>query len=335
MKTLKYIFFSPIDFLILIYGIISYKNHKTNPYFSYKAMLRLFYIFGGCVTKFVHALTKEKKKKAFLNEDFQRIDEINSNLIAKGFYQYQNFVTQKQIQAINNLIKNYQFNLRPTDQDLKNSKHIVVKKHFNSRNPEAVLYEMDTNFLLEQPVIHEILLNENIYLIAKKYFDSEPFLDHVSLSITSNYNKVMEPDSKAAQLYHFDLDRPKWLKFLIYLNDVDEKNGPHCYVEGTHKTNGIPFNIRSRGYKRIMDYEIQRLNLNQHIFYGKAGSAIIEDTIGLHKGSVVRSGYRMLLNIQVNSSMFGIPYEKVSLKKINNEALKKLKGRGDFFKYKF
>ena len=335
MKTLKYIFFSPIDFLILIYGIISYKNHKTNPYFSYKAMLRLFYIFGGCVTKFVHVLTKEKKKKAFLNEDFQRIDEINSNLITKGFYQYQNFITQKQIQAINNLIKNYQFNLRPTDQDLKNSKYMVLKKYFNSRNPEAVLYEMDTNFLLEQPVIHEILLNENIYLIAKKYFDSEPFLDHVSLSITSNYNKVMEPDSKAAQLYHFDLDRPKWLKFLIYLNDVDEKNGPHCYVEGTHKTNGIPFNIRSRGYKRIMDYEIQRLNLNQHIFYGKAGSAIIEDTIGLHKGSVVRSGYRMLLNIQVNSSMFGIPYEKVSLKKINNEALKKLKGRGDFFKYKF
>ena len=335
MKTLKYIFFSPIDFLILIYGIISYKNHKTNPYFSYKAMLRLFYIFGGYVTKFVHVLTKEKKKKAFLNENFQRIEEINSNLITKGFYQYQNFITQKQIQGMNDLIKNYQFNLRPTDQDLKNSKYMVLKKYFNSRNPEAVLYEMDTNFLLEQPIIHEILLNENIYLIAKKYFDSEPFLDHVSLSITSNYNKAMEPDSKAAQLYHFDLDRPKWLKFLIYLNDVDEKNGPHCYVEGTHKTNGIPFNIRSRGYKRIMDYEIQSLNLNKHIFYGKAGSAIIEDTIGLHKGSVVQSGYRILLNIQVNSSMFGIPYEKVSIKKINNKVLKKFKDRGDFFKYKF
>tara|TARA_Y100000389_G_C17434750_1_gene504799 strand:+ start:54 stop:1076 length:1023 start_codon:yes stop_codon:yes gene_type:complete len=333
MKTLKYLFFSPIDLLLLIYGIVIYKKFKTNPYFSYKAMLRLFYIYGGFITKLVHRLTNEKKKKVLLNENFDKIEKINKNLTNKGFYQYQNFITQKQIQTINNLIENYEFNLRPTDQDLKNSKHTIKKKFFNSKNPEAVLYEVDTDFLIQQPVIHEILLNNNIYQVAKKYFDSEPFLDHVSLSISSDYNKMTEPDSKAAQLYHFDLDRPKWLKFLIYLNDVDEKNGPHCYVEGTHKINGIPFNIRSRGYKRIEDYKIQRLNLDQHTFHGKAGSAIIEDTIGLHKGSVVKSGYRILLNIQVNSSMFGIPYKKIPIKKIKDSVYKNFKDRGDFFKY--
>lgn len=296
-------------------------------------MLRLFYIYGGFITKFVHKLTKEKKKRVLLNENFERIEEINKDLTNKGFYKHQNFITQQQIQKINDLIENYEFNLRPTDQDLKKSKYFIKKKKFNSKNPEAVLYEVDSDFLIQQPVIHEILLNNHIYLIAKKYFGSEPFLDHVSLSISSNYNKMTEPDSKAAQLYHFDLDRPKWLKFLIYLNDVDEKNGPHCFIEGTHKLNGIPFHIRSRGYKRINDTEIHKLNLDQHIFHGKAGDAIIEDTIGLHKGTQVKSGYRILLNIQVNSSMFGISHKKYPIKITNHSTYKKFREKGDFFKY--
>ena len=66
MKTLKYLFFSPIDLLLLIYGIVIYKKFKTNPYFSYKAMLRLFYIYGGFITKLVHRLTNEKKKESFI-----------------------------------------------------------------------------------------------------------------------------------------------------------------------------------------------------------------------------------------------------------------------------
>jgi hypothetical protein len=333
MKTIKYILYSPIDILILAYGILVYKINKSNPYISYKSMLRLFYIYGGFVTKLVHKFTCSKKKKVFLTEDLARIEEINRSIVTKGFYQYQNFITQEQVQKINNLIKDYKFKLRPTDQDLKNPNYKTKENFFNPENPESVLYEVDSNFLIQQPVIHEILLNNNIYLVAKKYFNSEPFLDHVSLSISSNYNKMTNPDSKAAQLYHFDMDRPKWLKFLIYINDVDEKNGPHCYVEGTHKANGIPFRIRSRGYMRIEDFKIQKLNLEQHAFHGKAGCAIIEDTVGLHKGSVVKSGHRVLLNIQVNSSMFGIPHQKLHIKKMENSISKNFRERGDFFKY--
>ena len=42
-------------------------------------------------------------------------------------------------------------------------------------------------------------------------------------------------DSEAAQMFHFDLDRIKWLKFFIYLTDVKINSGPHVYVSGTHK----------------------------------------------------------------------------------------------------
>ena len=159
----------------------------------------------------------------------------------------------------------------------------------------------------------------------------------MGLSITSDYNKYSYPDSKAAQLYHFDLDRPKWLKFLIYINDVDNFNGPHAFIEGTHKSNQIPFSLRSRGYVRIDDEEIKKINMakNEKIFYGKAGSAIIEDTIGFHKGNIVKKGYRILLSIQVNSSMFGIKNTKFNINELDKNFINKSKNFGDFFKYKF
>ena len=84
------------------------------------------------------------------------------------------------------------------------------------------------------------MLKDEIYDLGLKYFGTEPFLDHVSLSISTNFNK--KPDGEAAQLYHFDLDKPKWLKFLTYVNDVGITNGPHCFIK-THKSNAIPFSL--------------------------------------------------------------------------------------------
>ena len=59
MKLLKYIFFSPIDILLVIFGLIVYKIYKYNPIFSYKSMLRLFYIYGNSVNEIINKLTAE------------------------------------------------------------------------------------------------------------------------------------------------------------------------------------------------------------------------------------------------------------------------------------
>ena len=193
------------------------------------------------------------------------------------------------------------------------------------------MYSVDSNFLINQKIIQKILLKNEIYDIGRKYFGAEPLLDHVSLSISTNFNK--DPDGEAAQLYHFDLDKPKWLKFLTYVNDVGIENGPHCFIKKSHKNNAIPFNLRSKGYVRIEDHNnnINRLIQDEIKITGKAGTSIIEDTKGLHKGLVVKKGYRILLNIQINSSMFGSPYEKVNFKKIDNDLLEKFKVRKNFF----
>ena len=110
-------------------------------------------------------------------------------------------------------------------------------------------------------------------------------------------------------------------------------NGPHCFIKKTHKNNAIPFSLRSKGYIRIDDQNNNLKNMinNEIKITGKAGTSIIEDTKGLHKGLVVKSGYRILLNIQINSSMFGSPSKKVNFNNINKDLLEKFIEKKYFF----
>ena len=330
LRTLKYILFVPLDFISLVYGIFIYRLINKTPYFSYKSMLRLFYIFGGVITDLANYLTKSKKKKkiSYISEEN---DTIVSNINEDGLFIKENFLTSSEVEQVKELITNYEFTLRPMDNQVQNNSCEFSKQKFDPKNPKAVLYEVDSNFLINQRIIQKILLKNDIYDLGQKYFNTEPFLDHVSLSISTNFNK--EPDGEAAQLYHFDLDKPKWLKFLTYINDVNLDNGPHCFIKKTHKNNAIPFSLRSKGYVRINDQnqKIKNLINNEVKIIGKAGTSIIEDTKGLHKGSIVLSGYRVLLNIQINSSMFGSPFKKMKFNSIDKDLLERFREKKDFF----
>jgi hypothetical protein len=121
-----------------------------------------------------------------------------------------------------------------------------------------------------------------------------------------------EPDSEAAQFFHFDMDRIKWLKFFFYVTDVDDNCGPHSFVEGSHKDGGIPFSMTSKGYSRLSDEEV----INHYgkekikVFAAPKGTIIAEDTRGLHKGTNVIEGHRLIFQIQFSNSLFGGQYPK-------------------------
>ena len=330
LRTFIYILVFPLDLLSLVFGICIYRLTKKTPYLSYKSMHRLFYIFGGIVTEFIHNSTKSKKRNIF-NHNHKENNEIIKNINEDGLFIQENFLTSYEVEQIKKMISNYEFTLRTMDGEVKKNLTKSDTYKFDPKNPKAVMYSVDSNFLINQKIIQQILLKNEIFDIGLKYFGTEPLLDHVSLSISTNFKK--EPDKEAAQLYHFDLDKPKWLKFLTYVNDVGIDNGPHCFIKKTHKNNAIPFSLRSKGYIRIDDQNnnIKNMINNEIKITGKAGTSIIEDTKGLHKGLVVKSGYRILLNIQINSSMFGSPSKKVNFNNIDKDLLEKFIEKKDFF----
>ncbi len=109
-----------------------------------------------------------------------------------------------------------------------------------------------------------------------------------------------------AQLFHQDKEFIKFVKIFIYLTDVDEKNGPHEYISGSHKdySNNTPENYKMSD--RLSDeylktkYSAERFNS----FTGEAGTIIITDSNGFHKGKPLLEGQRLLLQLEFASSLY-------------------------------
>lgn len=172
-------------------------------------------------------------------------------------------------------------------------------------SPRAVRYELRTEDLLAVPEIQALMADWSILTVAQDYLRAAPIYDIVTMWWHTAFKDA--PDARAAQFYHFDMDRPRWLKFFFYLTDVGPENGPHRFIRGSHRTGGIPQQLLAKGYARLDDADVaQHYASDDHIcFTGKRGTIIAEDTRGLHKGQHVVDGDRLIFQLELTNTLFG------------------------------
>lgn len=101
--------------------------------------------------------------------------------------------------------------------------------------------------------------------------------------------------------WHRDSPFRHQFKFILYLIDVDESNGPFEYILGSHKISNIYKIARLLGISlskyRFSDEEInQVLTKNKKLTVtGKKGTLLIADTRGIHRGKPLLQGMRMAI----------------------------------------
>lgn len=178
-------------------------------------------------------------------------------------------------------------------------------------HPRGIRYDVPIKALLENDDVQTLLCDPSILGVAQSYLGSQPFADVLSMWWHTAYSD--QPSEAAAQYFHFDMDRIKWLKFFIYLTDVGPENGPHSFVSGSHRTSGIPTDLIRKGYVRLTDEDVQAHYSKDSVieFTGERGTILAEDTRGLHKGKHVASGDRLVLQLQFSNSLFGGYYPPV------------------------
>ncbi len=171
--------------------------------------------------------------------------------------------------------------------------------------PRAVRYELRPDDLVADPDVQTLLADLSLITVAQDYLRAAPILDIVTMWWHTAYRDA--PDARAAQFYHFDMDRPRWLKFFVYLTDVGPENGPHCFIRGSHRTGGIAGELLARGYARLGDDDVARhFAPADHVrFTGRKGTIIAEDTRGLHKGQHVVHGDRLVFQLELTNTLFG------------------------------
>lgn len=189
-------------------------------------------------------------------------------------------------------------------------------------NPQAVRYEIPTRDLVANARVQSLMADWSLLTIAQDYLRAAPVFDIVTMW----WNTAMQdrPDARAAQYYHFDMDRPRWIKFFFYLTDVGPENGPHRFIRGSHRTGGIARDLLAKGYARLDDEEVARhYPASDHVsFTGPRGTIIAEDTRGLHKGQHVERGDRLIFQVELTNTLFGGKVGRTPLRPPFVEALR-------------
>ena len=98
-------------------------------------------------------------------------------------------------------------------------------------------------------------------------------------------------------MFHYDAMHPGFIKFFVYLTDVDTDNGPHCVVPTSHRPDIVGWKLRF-GPRRISDERIERAypGMTRELV-GPKGIVIAEDTRAFHKGKQPRRGCRFVLEL--------------------------------------
>jgi len=145
-------------------------------------------------------------------------------------------------------------------------------------------------------------------LISEFYLD--PFIKGITTFFerTSKYHgftmaadmvyKELNPGS--GQGWHRDRADRRQLKVILYLTDVDENCGPFQYFEGSHTPTSILQSVLLHGFRynqnRFKDEEIEKLDQNYlRTAVGKAGTLLIADVRGIHRGMPMLEGRRIIL----------------------------------------
>jgi Phytanoyl-CoA dioxygenase (PhyH) len=308
MNTVKkYFVFYPLFWGGYLYFLLSSKTPKL----SYYSFRRLFCLTNGKLNDFMVSMGTKFRPKYELNKvegilgslDPKDVKDISNKIKQDGFYK---FDIKLPIEICEDLMS---FSLKTPANVVPKPNELNGKSVFDRKNLLGTRYQFDEEALMSNRNIQDIVADETLIAVAQEYFGCKPLNDAVTMWWSTTYSK--EASSEAAQLYHFDMDRIKFLKFFIYLTDVTTNTGPHCYIRHSHR--GLPEKLLRDG--RIKDEEVNNFYKKEDVLEltGERGTILAVDTRGLHKGKPLIEGVRLLFQLEFATNFFGQTYNRIKL----------------------
>lgn len=310
---------SPFLFLSNLFLYCLFVLFNVNLRIGYIVFRKTFAATAGISNDFLSFFISMKKEKLNIenlpkqkiispNEEEDFLKNMNNN----GYYVFKEKIPENVVKKLTDKIEE----LLPLKLDFEKNKYVDDVEF--PKEISSPKYEYKIEELLNEEIVINLISDSKLVELAKKYLKSDPICDLIACwwSFPFNNDNSSLARNKAAQMYHFDMDRIKFIKFFIYLTDVDMLNGPHCYVENSHKD--LYFDFQRDG--RFSDQEVIANYGNEKMksIVGEKGSLIAVDTRGLHKGLELKEGKRLLFQIQYTNSLYGQPNHKYLLKEENN-----------------
>ena len=321
LPRIKIIFiylFSPLTFLL---GFILFQFTGKTSGISYQALIRLFCMTKGYSSDVVATIISFFTPKIALENTTGILGDMSGNILKttlselkdKGYIVFESALSDDMIAQLRHFSETTPALTRRMDTQSENQ-YQKSENLFEIQNPLSVRYDYKTQDLLNCETVQNLMADNSILSIAQAYLGCRPIVDIVTMWWHTNFSKT--PDKEAAQYFHFDMDRVRWIKFFVYLTDVGPDNGPHTFVSTSHRSGQIPMALLRKGYSRLTDEEVKNHYSEDKLieFRAPKGTIIIEDTRGLHKGKHVSGDPRLLFQLQFTQNLFGttLPEGKIN-----------------------
>ncbi len=170
--------------------------------------------------------------------------------------------------------------------------------HIRNAPPDCHVAPYKDGDVVECPHLLRIANSPDVLAVTAELFGCKPTLSQLSLW----WSVPGHAKPEEAEFFHRDVDEWHFIKLFVYLTDVDRDSGPHVFVKGSPD---IPKLLR---IKRYEDSDVEKaFGVDRIIqFTGKAGTAFLENTFGLHKGQMCVSNRRLLFQAQYSLFPIGI-----------------------------
>jgi len=211
---------------------------------------------------------------------------------------------------------------------LKTKGFVVVENYYTKEQCDELITEVD-RLLIDYPQFtwkDDFGADKRIYganrisTLIDKYY-SDPFLTKMAnafneMETINNHTLAGKIEAKennigSGQGWHRDSVNPYQFKSILYLSDVDIDHGPFEFLEGTDKIRSIFEGIWNVGTKpkqyrittEIIDKFVKSDKYKRKILTGKAGTLILVNTFGIHRGMPINKGVRFALTNYFFSKM--------------------------------
>jgi len=296
-----------VDVAAMAPGLAYYLATGKTPSRAYKGMRRLTYLTDGRFNDAVHGILRRLRPAVALDRttgvlgDMQgaHLDRVLHALDEDGFYVFEQRLAASEVEEI------VDFALRTPGMP-RGENAISQPVLFDASEKRWPKLEyLPADFLTCAPLCR-LAADRSVLALAQAFLRSSVVLDVPTMWWSTPGSG--EASSVAAQLFHQDIDRLRFLNFNFLLTDCDTDNGPHVYVRKSARNK--PQVLRREG--RISDEEIVSHYPDQIVEIGGArGTMFVTDNRAFHKGKHLQKGARLLFQMVFCSSGFGQTFEPV------------------------
>ncbi|MGQ4647945.1 hypothetical protein [Lyngbya aestuarii] len=229
---------------------------------------------------------------------FQNInaDQVVSTMKKDGYYVGLQ-LPQDLVQELRKLTKS---EICYGDRNHNFSFHYNEKEKLEEKIGKKIMLGSYLNYSRNWSAFRKLANDPTLLAIAAKYLGTNPQCIESEIAWSFPVQASWFEQMKAAQVYHYDLDDYRSIKFFFYLTDVDLSSGPHAYIRSTHKNKKLLHQLLGQrcaglGDQNILDNYGPE---NEVTVCGTAGLGFVGDTCCFHKGSIPTEKERLLLQIE-------------------------------------